>query len=573
MPSFKMNGHPDPVADESARGYLLRMVDVNGYKNVENICRKAGTKFAHKIHVMSQQWEQILGVFTPVLYKEESLLIETFEQHWTAKLYAKFDMKLSNLFSVNCRVCPMCIKGENGYANADWDFALSTVCTKHKCHLIEACPHCGEPISWKRGKLDTCRMCDENYSSAPAKVLEKDNPLLKLNKHYSTMGRDGVEQFILACSRMYRPQDNIFACPSLRLMSLDEINSLLNQALGLMHSSNFRAQYQRWLDETRSKFAIISNNAVQEPLNAFMDSYSGKLDNRLAAMTFIPPIDSRNTLNKDEIIKVTHQSEVLGIKTARLKNITDDIDEIYLSSQIDSKRLASILGVPFYSIQHLVNSGVLNPLNNVATARHYLFDLYDMATLLSNVSVQEPRKGKTLIPLSSLAGGKLLSMFAMQLHHVVEVILQQKVRVYFDKKKEGFFNGSVCENELINALEKITPNNHKRLNINELSKRLNTTPQCIIKLSLLGLIKVNTTYTKNDLFTKLVTEESLNHFLCEYLSLNRESYFSDVRIDKLLRLLKDKGIEPTLTVNDGKASLYLIKKSTKLTQAISSLIQ
>lgn len=560
MTSFRINGHPSPIADESARGYLLRMVDCNGYKNVENICRKAGTKFAHKVHVMSKQWEQILSVFTPVLYKQDSVLMDIFKQHWAAKFYAKFDMQMSNLFSVNCRICPICIQGEDGYAHADWDFALSTVCTKHKCHLIETCPHCRESISWKRGKLDRCPECEKNYSSAPAIQLEKDSPLLKLHKHYATMNREHVEQLITVCARMYRPQDNMIACPSLHFMSLDEINLLLNQALGLMHSSSFRAKYQSWLDNTRAELAVISSMAVQEPYWVFIAGYDGKLDNLLPDITFLPPTDSQNIIDKKNIIKPTPESAALGIKAARLKNIRDDISVISLNTQIDAKRLASVLGVPFSSIQHMSDSSVLKPVNVVGTIRHYLFDLNDVAVLIKNVSAQKIQTKKGLISISSLANTKLLSKFALKFHHVIEIILQQKLSLFFDKNKEGFFDGSVCESELIKILEEMMSNNNKTLNINELSSILNTTPECIVKLSLRGVISVITPFTKNDSFTKSITQESLQNFFAQYISINRMSYFTGVRIDKTLRLLKEQSISPTITVNDGDTSLYLLKK-------------
>lgn len=560
MNEFLINGHPSPYIDESPRGYLLRIVDLNGFKNVESICRKAGTKFAHKVHVMSQQWEQILGVITPALYKQKSPLIVSFEQHWTAKFYAQFDMQMSNLFSANCRVCPKCIKGENGYANADWDFALTTVCTKHECQLIEACPDCDEPISWKRSELDTCPKCELSYSSVPARPLEKSDPLLKLSKSYLKMDRKQIEQLITACARMYRPQDNMLACPSLHLMPLDEINALLIKALGLMHSVKFREQYKLWLEQTREKFAVISFNAVQEPYRAFIASYTGKLNNRLADIAFLPLTSSKDIIIKKDIVKPIPESATMGIKAARLKNVRDDINSINLSTQIDTRRLASVLGVPFYSIQHMSDSEVLKPANVVGTIRHYIFDLNEVAVLIKGVSANKYHHDKQLISISSLASNDLLSKFALEFHHVIELILQQKLDVYFGKKDEGLFDGEVCESELIKMLEEIMLNSKERLNITELAQVLNTTPQCVSKLVDANIIKVNTVYEKKDSLTKPITEESLQNFFAQYSSINRMSYFTGVRVDKSLRLLREQFIEPAITVSDGKASLYLLGK-------------
>lgn len=557
MQRFRINGHPDPYIDESARGYLLRIVDINGFKNVENICRKAGTKFAHKSHVMTNQWERIFEVFTPVLHKKEPL-INMFEQHWTAKLYATFNMKVSNLFSVNCRICPSCIT-ENGYVKADWDFALQTVCTKHKCNLIDSCPHCDTAITWRRGELSTCKACDKSYSSAPMITLDNSHALFKLNKSLPTLNIGDISQLIIALARAHRPHDNMLSCPSIHLMSLNEINALLTHALGLMHSTGYREQYKYWLEETRAKFSIISRNATQEPYRAFTASYTGKLDNRFPKIAFIPPEHTINIIYKRNIIKPLSESSGLGVQTARLNNVSDDIKEIDLSSQIDTKRLASVLRVPSPSIQHMVDGGILRPINSVNTTRHNIFDLDDIVTLIKSVTVQEAQDSSKLLLLKSLADGKLLSKFALQFHHVIEAILHQEIDVFFNHEDDGIFDACVDKNKLIKVLEGSMQKASRSLNIIELASILNTSPQCIDELAELKVIKMKTVHQKKGLLIKSLTGESALHLFSKYISLNRMSYFAQVRIDKLLRLLKIQGIEPTITVTDGKAPLYLVE--------------
>lgn len=566
MPNFLINGHPAPFTGESSRGYLLRIVDLNGFKGVESICRKGGGKFAHKIHVMSRQWTRILDIFTPVLYMKIPL-INTFKQHWSAKLYANLDIKMGHLFSVNCRICPICIKGDKAYAKADWDFALTTVCIKHECNLIDTCPHCAEPISWKRRKLDVCPKCDEHYSNVPAALLEKDHPLLKLNKSYSKMDYKRVEQLMIACSRMHRPQDNMLSRPSLNLMSLSEVSYLLTQALGLMHSLNFRVQYQKWLEETRTDFSVISTDAAQEPFKAFVAAYKGKLNNNLVNISFTTPKGLVNKINTKTIVKPITTSSVLGVKTARLKNIKEGINEINLSSQIDSMRLACVIDVPFSSIQHIVDDDVLSPINAVNAVNHHVFDLNDVASLVKNTSTQDIDQKKHLITLKSLTDGKLLAKFLFKFHHVIELILRQELTLYLDPNKEGFFNGAICESDLISVLEERMMTIQKRLNIIELAAVLNTSKQCISELIDAGIIKVSTVDNPEDSRIKSITKDSLQNFFSNYVSINRMSFLNGVRVDKQLNLLKKQNIEPIITIKDSNTSLYLCKK-LRITQAI-----
>ena len=570
MQSFKINGHPNPYKDESARGYLLRIVELNGFKNIEYICRKAGIKFFPKIHVISPQWEKTLDIFTPIINSKYPLIAH-FKKHWSAKIHTDSSLKLSNLFSVNCRLCPLCIKGEGGYAKADWDFALTTTCTKHHCYLIDTCPHCNEPICWKRSNLDRCPACENHYSSAQPALLKSSHPLVKLNKSFSSIQINKVEQLVLACSRMHRPQDNMLSKPSLHLMPLSELNRLITQALGLIHSKSFRAQYQQWLEETRSVFNIISSDAIQEPFRAFVANFTGKLSNELTNISFIAPEGLPDLIGKKDIVKPITKSIELGIQTTRLKNIREGIHEINLSSQIDSRRLASVIGVPLSLINHIVSAQGLAPTNTVCDVSHYVFDMHEVVSLIKDLSIKNNGKCNHLIHLKSLANGKLVAKFALEFHHVIELILEQRLNIYSDPNKAGIINSALSRYELFQVLENKMVSIDKRLNVHELADVLNTSLQCVNELLDAGMINLSIIEDHNKPQIKSITKDSLQRFYSKYLSINRVSFLNGIATNELLLLLKEKSFKPCITINDDKKSLYLFKKSINLSHAISVL--
>lgn len=64
--------------------------------------------------------------------------------------------------------CPHCLREEPAYFRRSWRLALISLCTKHRCELLDACPECGEAISPHRTDLHrsgfvpetgACRMC------------------------------------------------------------------------------------------------------------------------------------------------------------------------------------------------------------------------------------------------------------------------------------------------------------------------------------------------------------------------------------------------------------------------------
>ena len=172
-----------------------------------------------------------------------------------------------------------------------------------------------------------------------------------------------------------------------------------------------------------------------------------------------------------------------------------------------------------------------------------MFDLNDVKSLVENISVQDSEKNKHLTSLKSLTDGKLLTKFVLKFHHVIELILQQKLAIYFDPNNEFFFNGAIYKSDLINVLEDRMITIQKRLNSIELADLLNTSLQCVNELVDAGIIKVSATDNHENSRIKSNTKDSLTNFFSKYISINRVSFFNRVRVDKPLRLLKEKPLD------------------------------
>lgn len=54
------------------------------------------------------------------------------------------------------RLCPRCL-AESPHHRAIWDLRYVAVCPVHRCLLVDECPECGRPMSWRGGDFTRCR--------------------------------------------------------------------------------------------------------------------------------------------------------------------------------------------------------------------------------------------------------------------------------------------------------------------------------------------------------------------------------------------------------------------------------
>ena len=74
------------------------------------------------------------------------------------------------------RFCPYCLKeDETPYFRTCWFLKPYAICFKHKCVLLDSCPHCGKSIEfWKtlwNESIDCCHKCGQKISNALNCVL------------------------------------------------------------------------------------------------------------------------------------------------------------------------------------------------------------------------------------------------------------------------------------------------------------------------------------------------------------------------------------------------------------------
>lgn len=82
--------------------------------------------------------------------------------------------------------CPVCLSESDAYYKKQWRFAWHTVCVKHQCQLIDACPKCNSPIQPNLleaidRKINLCSRC--KYDLSHSQQSQANSDILKFQLH------------------------------------------------------------------------------------------------------------------------------------------------------------------------------------------------------------------------------------------------------------------------------------------------------------------------------------------------------------------------------------------------------
>lgn len=160
MSSLKLVRHPLVKSTESFYGYILRLVEENGYASYHQIPLmsakriRGGQMFdVHELASIANQSEcelKLISYRLPVMGRSRCQLLG-------------HSMRYQDLCLSRPRICPECIL-EKGFIEAHFDLHLMTGCPVHKRRLLFSCQKCSRPLRWSRPALLECE-CGADLSN------------------------------------------------------------------------------------------------------------------------------------------------------------------------------------------------------------------------------------------------------------------------------------------------------------------------------------------------------------------------------------------------------------------------
>jgi hypothetical protein len=185
MTEIRLVRHPVPKPTESLQGYLLRLIEVNGYTSLTPILKAAGFTSgelawtALKLPKLAAITGTSIQTLEKLAYKQEGDDSEPFR-------LLGHEVLLRDLSLSSSRVCPECIH-QFGFIEALWDLDLYVGCPFHKRPSSWYCVDCEKRLPVLRKGMLICR-CGASRVNTPTSSLSSETVRLLDLIRYKVLG-------------------------------------------------------------------------------------------------------------------------------------------------------------------------------------------------------------------------------------------------------------------------------------------------------------------------------------------------------------------------------------------------
>lgn len=140
---------PQPLSNESARGYVLRVSGQNGLETPRWLLSHLGERriltkgYSALASILSKPEHGLMGLRGPIANLAQLNAPDLGNlpiRYWNTR---------------RPRFCPCCL-AESPHWRASWDLVFAVACDKHGYQLLDQCPQCQKPLSWDRPHVTAC---------------------------------------------------------------------------------------------------------------------------------------------------------------------------------------------------------------------------------------------------------------------------------------------------------------------------------------------------------------------------------------------------------------------------------
>lgn len=547
---FEFTYAPLPFTDESLRGYFERLNTVNGMKGAQNICNNLATTYIPATRPYSNQFNNYIAYLSKAIRLETNELARIFYKQTSIQYVNEIkSINTVHMHHKGFRYCPVCLK-EKLYMKSAWDLSIVTECVIHNCSLMNSCPKCSTKLKWNSWKLDECNECGESIVD---NVQPNSSPslLLAVSGLVNSMSNLAyLEALIISLRRMHRPFDNLLSMPNLEKYDINTTQDLLEQALGLLHSSHFRHDYFLDLKRIKLVYRDISIDSVLEPWEAFNYECDYRYDNELPNCLYTP------------IAKLDVKD---GVTKSRL-NTYKKVTSTTLTHQITSKRLAHLIGISVDEITTLVEHKYLKPVTTSRKGNEVLFDLNLIAKKICKLEVHST--DKLHHPINFEEVQVILPLFNANIANLFELVLSRKLPMYCPGEHRQLKNCVFEQQELFVILNEQLSNPSIDVGIHALTKLFFSNETLIKRLESAELITSNHWGTNFE-----VHASDFSKFMNKYICLNRVAYFADIGLDDLYSSLQNSNVEPIFMEKFRGKTLVFTAKTLFVKETIYKIIR
>lgn len=155
---------PKPWPGESLMGFILRVMESNGYDTAGWILGLSGldhNRFGYSCPFVFREPASLTGLSTlmGVEVSELATLMylpaESDDTSQDDQLFFGSAVPKYFIRVVDTKICPGCLR-ESNYCRKIWDLCAVTVCPIHRTMLLDECPNCRRRVLWSRKGVSVC---------------------------------------------------------------------------------------------------------------------------------------------------------------------------------------------------------------------------------------------------------------------------------------------------------------------------------------------------------------------------------------------------------------------------------
>lgn len=370
---------PYPETGESYAGYFLRLAWLNGLPHLKSLFETIGMERPNERNI--GRWDAlhlkaVCDKLAPFLNRTTDQVYEPLQVQNGASVVYDHTRMIQDLRVSHPRICPACL-AEGRYIHQPWGLAVIAHCQHHNCMLLDHCPQCAKPFTWKTSLFEGCDHCGltwTEYISSQRIVTALEKQIVSQLEH-DEYDRDLIKDLCAAIVIAARPFDSMHQAVG-SVGSMAGYSTLVSQAYKLLQSRETQVQWLQACQRERSGVAILGESALLRPFFNLRKNLS-----RHTIAGQIRPGESSQS-SSDEWAPC-ERTEL--IKPYRLKGAKSD--EAVLRYQVTLHELAVTLDIPSSEIQALVDGGAISATNTTTVLRDQLFDLRSLAMIMQKLPI------------------------------------------------------------------------------------------------------------------------------------------------------------------------------------------
>ena len=514
-----------PVENESFIGYVLRILDINGYSDIRVLSQILNCKlYKASFTPGTKEFYELVNVLAPCLKLNDDIFLTYFMPN--ARLY-KEARYVQDIAVYTPKLCPLCIK-EKLYFQDGWQILDVTHCAIHEMMLLDQCPNCHAPFDeWYCFLFQGCPYCGCKWYS-----FGFDRQPLPT---YQSATLNVQQQDALWDTLLFtlRPIDLMFRSLQGIEIRVDDVVKRLEVAYALL---THPAQRKAWIEH-----AMSANDYHFEP------SFEGQSIETIIehkSQFFQQVTSSTDTVDLQVIPFVGHL-------THRRNKVAESGTPF--QCHLGLKEIAFILGLTTNDINQLTDNRVIQPLDAQAILRDQLFSLNAITNLLDliNDNAHPVESDIGLIQVHEFL--PFLRYFGLSAGSFFSIFPSLKGRYYRNNLKSNWLDLLVNYDEMIQVLDdlylSLLPENVDKKSFQSIYGLSDEQMDNLIK-------NTDLHYSNWKRTQQCIHKNVIVKFCSQFIVLNRIAKLKQKNVHIFVKELAEMGIFPELVLN-GTRDVFL----------------